>query len=143
MGASLAAYNSREFRGCSMVWRNLLAVGVVVLLAGCASSASDRAKAQDQMTVGVEAGQRGYWQEALFRFERARTLAPGNPEVLNNLAVALEAVGRYDDALTTYKKALEVAPKNQTLRKNYARFAEFFTSFARGVKPKGEPNATR
>jgi tetratricopeptide (TPR) repeat protein len=59
------------------------------------------------------------------------------------VAVALEAVGRYDDALATYKKALAAAPKNQTLRRNYARFAEFFTSFARGVKPKGEPNATR
>ncbi len=126
-----------------MGWRNVLVAGVVVLLAGCASSGSERTRALEEMAVGVEAGQRGYWREALFRFERAQRLSPEDPEVLNNVAVALEAVGRYDDALTTYKKALVVAPKNQTLRRNYARFAEFFTSFARGVKPKGEPDATR
>lgn len=126
-----------------MGWRNVLVAGIVVLLAGCASSGRDLSKARDEMEVGVEAGQRGYWREALFRFERAQKASPDDPEVLNNVAVALEAVGRYDDALATYKKALAVAPKNQTLRRNYARFAEFFTSFARGVKPKGEPDATR
>ena len=64
------------------------------------------------MRDGVRAAQRGYWQEALFRFERARELEPNNGEMLNNLAVALEALGRYDDALATYKQALKDAPKS-------------------------------
>ena len=32
--------------------------------------------------------------------------------MLNNLAVSLEALGRYEDALATYKKALEKSPTN-------------------------------
>ena len=52
------------------------------------------------------------------------------------MAVSLEALGRYEDALGMYKKALEKSPSNSTIKRNYARFAEFYTSLARGVKPK-------
>jgi len=95
------------------------------------------------MRVGVEAGRRGYWQEALFRFERAFAKEPASGELLNNLAVTQEALGRFDDALATYKDALKAEPKNQNIRRNYARFAEFYSSYARGVRPKADSNETR
>ncbi len=103
--------------------------------AACASS-GPAAAAHAQLREGVRAAQRGYWQEALFRFEKARAAEPSDPEVLNNVAVALEALGRYDDALATYKKALESGAKPTALRRNYARFAEFYSSYAKGAKPK-------
>ncbi len=114
----------------------------VLLLASCASGGKLAPRAADQMRLGTQAAQRGYWQEALFRFQQARELDPANAEILNNVAVSLEALGKYEDALTTYKKALEVAPKNASVKRNYARFAEFYTSYARGVSPKGESGAT-
>ena len=101
------------------------------------------ADAREELRAGVSAAVKGYWQEALFRFERARVSSPDDPEVLNNLAVALEVAGRYDDALATYKKAIEKAPTNTMLKKNYSRFAEFYSSFARGEKPKDEAHAGR
>lgn len=81
------------------------------------------------MDFGVRMAQRGLWNEALFRFQRAQRLSPANPQVLNNLAVAYEATGQYEEALTSYQQALQMSPENRELRRNYARFVEFYQSF--------------
>jgi tetratricopeptide (TPR) repeat protein len=121
----------------------VLAAAAAALSLACASSGGAVRSAADEVREGVRVSQLGYWQEALFRFTRARELTPDDVVVLNNLAVAQEALGRYDEALATYKLALKKDPKNTVVRKNYARFAEFFTSYARGAKPKGDDGATR
>jgi len=97
-------------------------------LVGCSGNRTTHGP-DDQLSFGVLMAKQGLWSEALFRFERARSLDPNNPKVLNNVAVALEAAGRYDEALETYRKALELAPGNRDLRDNYARFADFYESF--------------
>jgi Flp pilus assembly protein TadD len=112
----------------------IVAISAAFLLLSCASGLKRSAK--DEMVLGAAAARRGYWQEALFRFERAQSKSPADAEVLNDVAVAQEALGRYDDALKTYKAALQREPHNTTIRRNYARFAEFYASYARGVKPK-------
>jgi Flp pilus assembly protein TadD len=122
--------------------RVFAAAGAVVMLA-CASADVVSRTAKDDVKEGIRVAQLGYWQEAFFRFNRANQAAPGDEVILNDLAVAQEALGRYDDALATYKLALKKAPKNAAIRKNYARFAEFFTSYARGARPKGDEGATR
>jgi Flp pilus assembly protein TadD len=126
-----------------MDFKRLFTSFSLLALLGCASAGRSAAHADGELKIGVQVAQRGYWQEALFRFSRARELKPSDAEVLNNLAVAQEALGKYDDALATYKQALAIAPKSTVIRRNYARFAEFFTSYARGVKPKGGSDAPR
>lgn len=111
------------------------AVAVATAAAGCASSKGEPDAAWE-MRAGVKAAARAYWQEAHFRFQRARALEPENVKVLNNLAVSLEALGRYEEALDVYTLAVGKAPSNAALKRNYARFAEFYASLARGVKPK-------
>ena len=123
--------------------RRLLAVATAAFALACASGGGGSRSVGDEVREGVRVAQLGYWQEAEFRFSRALQLTPDDVVVLNNLAVAQEALGRYDDALATYKLALQKEPKNTVIRKNYARFAEFFTSYARGAKPKGDSGATR
>jgi len=110
-------------------------------LSSCASGLQRSAK--DELELGTAVARRGYWQEALFRFQRAAEAVPGDAEILNNVAVAQEALGRYDDALKSYKAALRKAPHNTTIRRNYARFAEFYASYARGVRPKEDLNVGR
>ena len=113
-------------------------IGAVVLgvvAAGCASSGS-QPSADREMRAGVKAAAREYWQEAHFRFQRASELDPTSIKIQNNLAVSLESLGRYEEALEVYKLAVEKAPSNAVLKRNYARFAEFYASLARGVKPK-------
>jgi Flp pilus assembly protein TadD len=122
---------------------SVVVLGLAIISGACASSGKPQAMAHAEMREGVKAAQRGYWQEALFRFERARNEDPKDAEVLNNLAVALEALGRYGEALATYKQALQDTPKSTVIRKNYARFAEFYTSYAKGVKTKEGSDAPR
>jgi len=117
----------------------LIAIPAVLLSVACGSSLSR--SVESNLELGVQAARRGYWQEAEFRFQRAALAAPTDSEILNNLAVAQEALGRYDDALQTYKKALQNDPRNTAIRRNYARFAEFYTSYARGVRPKRDLDA--
>lgn len=109
-----------------------LVLGLALLsaatLAGCSGPAVEHG-AGDQLQFGVRMAQQGLWSEALFRFEKARQMDPGNPRVLNNIAVALEAAGRYDEALEAYREALRVAPGHRGLSENYAHFVEFYESF--------------
>lgn len=111
----------------------LIALGTVLLhvslLVAACGSANRGDVAGRQMAFGVSMAQRGLWSEALFRFERAHRLEPSSIRVLNNLAVAYEANGRFDEALATYRRALEIDPANRDLRRNYARFVEFYQSF--------------
>lgn len=86
-------------------------------------------RASDELKWGYKAARRGYWQEALMRFERADRLTPGRPRVLNNLAVALEALGRYDEAGEVYGRALALAPNDAALRRNRERFDEFVEGY--------------
>lgn len=109
---------------------------ITVAAAGCAGSTGGRPSPAVAVKEGLQAARRGYWQEAHFRFSTAHQMQPDDAGTLNNLAVTLEALGRWDEALKTYKKALALAPSNRFIRRNYSRFAEFYSSFARGAKIK-------
>lgn len=108
----------------------LLAFGAVLALSGCASYSRPE-KAETQISFGSDVARKGLWREAAFRFERAVEKEPNNARAHNNLAVALEAGGEFARALAEYKKALELDPSDTYIRRNYARFAEFYTSYTR------------
>jgi Flp pilus assembly protein TadD len=106
-------------------------------LAPWAASAAKAPSAGELMEFGVQMARRGLWSEALFRFQQADKLQPNDPETLNNLAVACEAVGKFEEALEYYQKALRASPNSRDLKKNYSRFVEFY----QGFKPDGEEPA--
>jgi tetratricopeptide (TPR) repeat protein len=92
-----------------------------------------------EISFGVKMAKRGLWSEALFRFKRAAEQRPGDSKVLNNLAVAYEAVGQYDNALLAYREALKADSNNRELKRNYSRFIEFYQAFKpAGEEPEGE-----
>ncbi|MCL4809506.1 MAG: tetratricopeptide repeat protein [Thermoanaerobaculia bacterium] len=116
-----------------------LLLAVAVSLSGCASTPEEASRAADQKAYGAKMAQQGFWREALFRFERAAKIAPDDPEVLNNLAVACEATGETARALAAYKRALELRPDDSRIKRNYARFAEYYTSLQRASGPTATP----
>jgi tetratricopeptide (TPR) repeat protein len=116
--------NNRRWIGSGVLLLCLL------LVAGPAPAKNPQAKqAKEELEFGYKAAKRGYWQEALERFEIADELTPNQPRILNNIAVALEANGRFDEARLAYQAGLALDPKNSALRKNFERFEEFFQTF--------------
>lgn len=108
----------------------VLALLLQALATGCRSVA-DGASAAEQRSYGTYMARRGFWREALFRYQRADLLRPGDPRTLNDLAVAWEATGEPARALAAYRRALELAPEEQKIKRNYARFAEYYASAQR------------
>jgi Flp pilus assembly protein TadD len=85
--------------------------------------AAEKTSAQ-QVEFGVEVAQKGMWQEARFRFERAVALDPNNASALNDLAVALEQMGEFDKARVAYEKALKLKPGDIYIQQNFDLFRE-------------------
>jgi len=116
-----------------------LIVAAALFLPACSGNGNPN-QASAQLQFGVDMARRGLWSEAMFRFQEAARLDPQSPHVLNNLAVASEALGQFDQALEYYKKALQIAPNDREARANYSRFAEFYQSF-KAPKSKGPAQA--
>ena len=112
---------------------------------GCGSAHGSPKTADSQVKFGVDMARIGLWSEAFFRFEQANRMDGGNsPRLLNNLAVASEALGKFDQALDYYKQGLAQAPGDAELKANYDRFVSFYESFrARGDEKGTNPNATQ
>ena len=120
--------------------RSLYFFAAVILAAGWFTSAArpSKPKVEDQIAFGVSMARRGLWNEALFRFRMANQVRPNDSRILNNMAVAFEAVGRFEEALASYQKALKADPSNRELKKNYSRFIEFYQGFRPAAEPESE-----
>ena len=91
----------------------------VLLGAGLVSTSSDQ-----EIHFGIEVAQKGLWQEARFRFEKALQLEPDNATALNDLAVALEQQGEFAKAREAYERALKLKPGETYIQQNYDLFRE-------------------
>lgn len=66
----------------------------------------------------------GLWQEAYFRWQKVLKNEPDNASLHNNIAIALEQMGKKEEAEMEYKLALKLDPGNSFIKKNYDRFLE-------------------
>ena len=95
---------------------------VLLLTLGPLAAANDSARRQ--VDFGLTVAQKGLWQEARFRFERAVALDPQNAGALNDLAVALEQMGDFTQARQAYEKALALKPGDLYIQQNFDLFRE-------------------
>ena len=95
-----------------------------MLVMPVAAWASARSDAKEQVEFGIKVAQTGLWREAQYRWERAVELDPTYAEAWNNLAIAYEHSGKFDDARKAYETAIKLAPKNMLIRQNYDLFKE-------------------
>lgn len=99
---------------------------LLLLSAGC-SHAPQLNRPNTQDNFGVQMAKMSLWREALFRFQRAVQLNPGDAMAHNNLAVAYEANGDVEKARKEYLEALKLDKSNQYIQKNYSRYVEFLS----------------
>jgi Tfp pilus assembly protein PilF len=71
--------------------------------------------------LGVLYLKQGKLYEAAGEFEWARKLMPGHPDPRMNLALTLEQAGQVDEAIQTYRTALEVYPGHMATVQALAR----------------------
>jgi len=101
-------------------------IGVLLLLIAISCrSGGDLSKPETQRQFGIRMAKMNLWREAMFRFKRAVDIDPDNATAHNNLAVAFEANGDFENAAKEYREALRLDRSNQYIQKNYSRFVEF------------------
>jgi Flp pilus assembly protein TadD len=100
----------------------LVFVPLVSALLGAAGV--DSVKSGPEVDFGIDVAQKGLWQEARFRFEKAILINPKNAAALNDLAVALEQQGEFAKAREAYEKALKLKPNDAYIQQNFDLFRE-------------------
>ena len=121
-------------------WRLFLAVAGVMLGCGLPVLAGG-ATVAELLRFGTEMARGGNWREAKFRWEQALRQDPGDPRLLNNLAIAEEALGSPERAGALYRRALAAAADDSRIHDNAMRSSLFWgSSFdaAGGAAPPAE-----
>ena len=116
--------------GSSLFIRKIAVASAVVFAMAFAFaaplSADRRSEAKAQVDFGIELAQRQLWKEAEFRWEKAVELDPTYASAWNNLGIAYEQQGKFDDAKKAYDKASALDPKNTFIRQNSDMFMEIY-----------------
>ena len=99
-------------------------ISSMLVLSATAVLGADRSAAKEQVDFGIKVAQNGLWREAQYRWERAVELDPTYAEAWNNLAIAYEHAGKFDDARKAYETAIKLDPKNVMIQQNYDLFKE-------------------
>ncbi len=86
--------------------------------------ADARSDAKKQVEFGIKVAQKGLWREAIYRWEKAAELDPTYAAAFNDLAIAYEHEGQFDNARKAYEKALNLDQNNAEIRQNYELFKE-------------------
>jgi hypothetical protein len=80
---------------------------------------------KDKMRFAAAMAEKGNWREARYRWEIVAREQPDNGRVLNNLAVAAEVLGKFDEAGELYDRALSHAGDNEFIGDNRRRLQWF------------------
>jgi tetratricopeptide (TPR) repeat protein len=118
----------RRLSPLSLAAASLIPAAILVsLLSGPTVLAADRPrydrKARKDMEFASEMAEKGLWREALFRWTRVAERFPEDPRVMNNIAVAHEALGNRKQARRAYTRALELASISE-ISANQALFSK-------------------
>lgn len=114
-----------------------LSRSVLAVLAAAAIGGSAAALDVDRtLEFAREMAERGNWREARFRWNAVVRQEGEDPRLLNNLAVAAEALGEAGEARALYARARGLAPEDPWIAGNAAA-AERFRSLAEGEDPEG------
>ncbi len=83
---------------------------------------------KQMIKFGISLGEQGLWKEALYRWQEALRYDPDNPQLHNNIAVALESQGDLEGARESYRRAEELAGRARYIDRNIADFEELFAA---------------
>ena len=89
-------------------------------------SADRRSESKAQVDYGITLAQKQLWKEAEFQWVKAVELVPTYPAAWNNLGIAYEQQGKFNEAKKAYDKAKALDPKNTFIQQNLDMFMEIY-----------------
>lgn len=104
-------------------WLRWTALTTLSMLLASAPSASNL---KTTFRFGVTMARDGNWREAHYRWERVAHARPDDPKVRNNLAVALEALERPEEAREEYLRAARLSSGDSRIESNLSQFERFW-----------------
>ncbi len=93
---------------------------IVLFLSFCSAKVQ-----KSELDFANDLARDGLWKEAYLRWQRVLDSGKESAAIHNNMAIALEQMGKRKEAENEYKKALELAPNNARIKSNYERFKDF------------------
>ena len=103
----------------------LIYLSFLLFTSACAWSQSEgsklvtpRQQLSQDWSRGNSALQQGDYTAAEKAFRQALTLAPNSIEILNNLAISLARLGRDNEAIAFYERALKIKPGDSITKRN-------------------------
>jgi len=100
----------------------LISVLAVLTAAAAGCGGGSQVTANDLNDFAVRCSKHEMWGEAEFRLRNALALQSDDARLHNNLAVALEAQAKLEDAYAEYKRAVALDPDNDKFRRNLDEF---------------------
>ena len=125
--------------------RRALATGVALFICIAFASVGVRLSAggndKRAWLFALEMAKIENWREAQFRWQKLERSDPDNPRLLNNLAVAAEALGQPEQAREFYARATALVPDDSRMENNRQRFDRFWrlVGSAEGAEIPEEP----
>jgi Tfp pilus assembly protein PilF len=103
-----------------------LLVIALTLAVSVPAFADRRSEAKQYAGFGIELAQKQIWPAAAAQFLKAVELDPMYAAAWNNLGIAYEQLGKFDEARKAYDQALKIEPNNQHILNNYDQFREIY-----------------
>ncbi len=96
---------------------------IIAVFIGC----SAKKPIMSEFSFANKLARQGLWKEAHYRWEKVLAAGNDSAAVYNNIAIALEHMGRFDEAEQAYKKALKKSPNNSSIESNYKKFKKMLS----------------
>lgn len=109
----------------------LFSLIVPFFLTGCTSNIE-----QNQLQFGIQAAQKNLWDEAIFRWKKIIKSDPKSAAAHNNLAVAYEQKGLWEEAKKEYEIAINLKPNDEYIKANYNKFKKAYENQDEGKDEK-------
>ncbi|NIM58280.1 MAG: tetratricopeptide repeat protein [Candidatus Aminicenantes bacterium] len=95
---------------------------IAILFFAISFSSCARQAMDNQLLFGIQAARHELWDEAIFRWKKVILSDPNSAAAHNNLAVAYEQKGLWEEAGKEYEIALKLSPGNSQIKANYQNF---------------------